>query len=124
LPISHPSKSGWNVWKRISNGQDTGALEGDELSRASKGLLESEKPLREWKPIARKEAGEGFAFLSEKPMIEVENIGEEQLDRLTDDRGRADLPMNMDRTLSRQTRSGDGGTFLRRVANISGGTTK
>src|SRR6516165_12502839 len=52
------------------------------LQRA-KAWLESEKPLREME-ISEDERKlvKGFAFLSEKPMIYVHNIGEDQLDRL------------------------------------------
>jgi ribosome-binding ATPase YchF (GTP1/OBG family) len=41
----------------------------------------------------------GFAFLSEKPMIEVENIGEDQLSRLTEMQVRQNLAANIDRTI-------------------------
>ena len=52
------------------------------LQRA-KAWLESEKPLREMEVSEdEKRLVKGFAFLSEKPMIYVENIGEDQLDRL------------------------------------------
>jgi len=53
------------------------------LQRA-KAWLESEKPLREMEEITDEERKlvKGFAFLSEKPMIYVENIGEDQLERL------------------------------------------
>ena len=52
------------------------------LERA-KEWLESEKPLREMEVSEEeKKLVKGFAFLSEKPMIYVENIGEDQLDRL------------------------------------------
>src|SRR6266446_2696602 len=52
------------------------------LQRA-KAWLESEKPLREMEVTGEdKKLVKGFAFLSEKPMIYVENIGEDQLDRL------------------------------------------
>jgi len=53
------------------------------LQRA-KAWLESEKPLREMVEITDEERKlvKGFAFLSEKPMIYVENIGEDQLERL------------------------------------------
>src|SRR2546422_2053985 len=52
------------------------------LQRA-KEWLESEKPLREMEVIdEEKKLVKGFAFLSEKPMIYVENISEDQLDRL------------------------------------------
>src|SRR5215467_12383771 len=52
------------------------------LQRA-KAWLESEKPLREMQ-VAEDERKlvKGFAFLSEKPMIYVENIGEGDLDKL------------------------------------------
>jgi GTP-binding protein YchF len=54
------------------------------LQRA-KAWVESERPLREMEstPDERRLA-KGFAFLSEKPVIYVENIGENQLDRLKD----------------------------------------
>jgi GTP-binding protein YchF len=52
------------------------------LQRA-KAWLESEKPLREVEiSDEEKKLVKGFAFLSEKPMIYVENLGEDQLDRL------------------------------------------
>src|SRR2546422_6320618 len=52
------------------------------LQRA-KAWLESEKPLREMEISEdEKKLVKGFAFLSEKPMIYVENIGEDQLERL------------------------------------------
>jgi GTP-binding protein YchF len=52
------------------------------LQRA-KTWLESEKPLREMEiGDDEKKLVKGFAFLSEKPMIYVENIGEDQLNRL------------------------------------------
>src|SRR5258707_13074124 len=52
------------------------------LQRA-KAWIESEKPLREMETSEdEKKLAKGFAFLSEKPMIYVENIGEDQLDRL------------------------------------------
>src|SRR6185295_18762898 len=60
------------------------ALEKEQayLTRA-KEWLESEKPLREMEISEdEKKLVKGFAFLSEKPMIYVENIGEDQLDRL------------------------------------------
>lgn len=49
----------------------------------AKAWLEAEKPLREME-ISEEESklGRGFSFLSEKPMIYVENIGEAELDRL------------------------------------------
>src|SRR5215467_9397362 len=52
------------------------------LQRA-KIWLESEKPLREMEVAEdEKKLVKGFAFLSEKPMIYVENVGENELDRL------------------------------------------
>ena len=52
------------------------------LQRA-KAWLEAEKPLREMEMNdEEKKLVKGFAFLSEKPMIYVENIGEDQLERL------------------------------------------
>src|SRR4029453_1783288 len=52
------------------------------LQRA-KAWLESEKPLREIEVSEdERKLVKGFAFLSEKPMIYVENVGEDQLDRL------------------------------------------
>jgi ribosome-binding ATPase YchF (GTP1/OBG family) len=49
----------------------------------AKAWLESEKPLREMETgPEEKKLVKGFAFLSEKPVIYVENIGEGQLDRL------------------------------------------
>jgi GTP-binding protein YchF len=54
------------------------------LERA-KAWLETERPLREMAvDEEEKKLTKGFAFLSEKPMIEVENIGEDQLSRLTE----------------------------------------
>src|SRR5881628_3771996 len=51
------------------------------LERA-KAWLESEKPLREMEVTEdEKKLVKGFAFLSEKPMVYLENIGEDQLDR-------------------------------------------
>jgi len=52
------------------------------LERA-KPWLESEKPLRDLAmDEEEKRLVKGFAFLSEKPMLYVDNIGEDQLDRL------------------------------------------
>jgi len=52
------------------------------LQRA-KAWLESERPLREMEVAEdEKKLVKGFSFLSEKPMVYVENIGEAQLDRL------------------------------------------
>src|SRR5215471_16364233 len=52
------------------------------LERA-KPWLESEKPLRDFAmDEEEKRMVKGFAFLSEKPMVYVDNIGEDQLERL------------------------------------------
>ena len=67
--------------KDLKRGGKTPALtiEMNYLERA-KAWLESEKPLREMETDnEEKKLVKGFAFLSEKPMIEVENIGEDQL---------------------------------------------
>src|SRR5437667_708306 len=51
--------------------------------QCAKEWLESEKPLREMEVgDEEKKLVKGFAFLSEKPMLYVDNIGEDQLDRL------------------------------------------
>lgn len=69
------------------------------LQRA-KAWLESEKPLREMEISEdEKKLVKGFAFLSEKPMIYVENIGEDQLDRLRRPEGRAALRPNTEETI-------------------------
>jgi GTP-binding protein YchF len=69
------------------------------LERA-KAWLESEKPLREM-PMddEEKKLVKGFAFLSEKPMIEVENIGEDEIARLAEPEVPRDLSPNTERTL-------------------------
>jgi ribosome-binding ATPase len=69
------------------------------LERA-KAWLESEKPLREMQvDEEERKLVRGFAFLSEKPMIEVQNIGEDQLSRLTEIQTQQELPANTDRTI-------------------------
>src|SRR5262245_32804574 len=69
------------------------------LQRA-KAWLESEKPLREME-VAEDERKlvKGFAFLSEKPMIYVENIGEDQLDRLRHPGAHGSLRPNTEQTM-------------------------
>jgi ribosome-binding ATPase YchF (GTP1/OBG family) len=87
--------------KDLKRGGKTAPLvtEMNYLERA-KAWLESEKPLREMETDSEeKKLVKGFAFLSEKPMIEVENIGEEQLDRLTEMEASQKLPANLDRTI-------------------------
>jgi len=69
------------------------------LNRA-KAWLESEKPLREME-ISEEERKlvKGFAFLSEKPMIYVENIGEDQLERLRHPDSHGALRPNTEQTI-------------------------
>lgn len=86
--------------KDLKKGGKTPALllEQGYLDRA-KAWLESEKPLREMPGSDdEKKLVKGFAFLSEKPMIEVENIGEDQLSRLTEVQARSSMGPNADRT--------------------------
>lgn len=70
------------------------------LQRA-KAWLESEKPLREMEIMEdEKKLVKGFAFLSEKSMIYVDNIGESELDRLrTAADGGSQLRPNTDATV-------------------------
>lgn len=69
------------------------------LQRA-KAWLESEKPLREMEiGEDEKKLVKGFAFLSEKPMIYVENIGEDQLDRLRHPDANRTLRPNTEQTI-------------------------
>jgi GTP-binding protein YchF len=68
------------------------------LQRA-KAWLESEKPLREMEVSDEKKLVKGFAFLSEKPMIYVENIGEDQLDRLRHPEAHGALRPNTEQTI-------------------------
>jgi ribosome-binding ATPase YchF (GTP1/OBG family) len=66
----------------------------------AKAWLESEKPLREME-ISEEERKlvKGFAFLSEKPMIYVENVGEDQLDRLRHPDAHGTLRPNTEQTI-------------------------
>jgi hypothetical protein len=87
--------------KDLRKGGKTPALllEQNYLVRA-KAWLESEKALREMPATdEEKRLVRGFAFLSEKPMIDVENIGEDQLARLTEMQQPANLPANTERTI-------------------------
>ena len=69
------------------------------LQRA-KAWLESEKPLREMEISGdEKKLAKGFAFLSEKPMIYVQNIGEDQLDRLRRPEAHPTLRQNTEETI-------------------------
>src|SRR5438876_5083082 len=69
------------------------------LHRA-KAFLESERPLREME-ISEDERKlvKGFAFLSEKPMIYIENIGEDELERLRHPDAHATLRPNTEQTI-------------------------
>jgi GTP-binding protein YchF len=67
---------------------------------SAKAWLESEKPLREMEVSEEeKKLVKGFAFLSEKPMLYVDNIGEEQLDRLRHPQSTAGLRPHTERTM-------------------------
>jgi ribosome-binding ATPase len=69
------------------------------LQRA-KVWLESERPLREMAVNdEERKLIKGFAFLSEKPMIYVENIGEDQLDRLRHPGAHGTLRPNTEQTI-------------------------
>jgi len=69
------------------------------LQRA-KSWLESERPLREMEiSDDEKKLVKGFAFLSEKPMIYVENVGEDQLDRLKNPDSHGTLRPNTEQTI-------------------------
>jgi ribosome-binding ATPase len=69
------------------------------LQRA-KAWIESEKPLREMTMTEdERKLVKGFAFLSEKPMMYVENVGEDQLDRLRHPVAEADLRPNTESTI-------------------------
>src|SRR6059036_29020 len=69
------------------------------LQRA-KSWLESEKPLREMEVDEdERKLVKGFSFLSEKPMVYLENIGEAQLDRLRHPRPEEALRPNTEHTI-------------------------
>src|SRR5205823_12584122 len=58
------------------------------------------KPLREMDVNEEeRKLVRGFAFLSEKPMIYVENVGEDQLDRLRNPDAHGTLPVNTEQTI-------------------------
>jgi GTP-binding protein YchF len=68
--------------------------------RRAKQWLESERPLREMEVSGEeRKLVKGFAFLSEKPMIYVENIGEDQLDRLRRHDAHVALRPNTEQTI-------------------------
>lgn len=69
------------------------------LQRA-KAWIESEKPMREMEINEdERKLARGFAFLSEKPMIYVENVGEDQLDRLRHPETTGPLRPNTEQTV-------------------------
>lgn len=69
------------------------------LDRA-KAWLESERPLREMEiPDDERKLIRGFSFLSEKPMVYVWNIGEDQLDRLRENARRNSPTPRTDTTI-------------------------
>jgi ribosome-binding ATPase len=68
--------------------------------QGAKAWLESEKPLREMEVSDdERKMVKGFAFLSEKAMIYVENIGEDQLDRLRHSQVHGVLRPNTEQTI-------------------------
>src|SRR6185436_4069279 len=69
------------------------------LQRA-KAFLESERPLREMEiSDDERKLVKGFAFLSEKPMIYIENIGEDELERLRHPDEHGTLRPNTEQTI-------------------------
>ncbi len=69
------------------------------LERA-KAWLESEKPLREMEVSNdEKKLIKGFAFLSEKPMLYIVNVGEEEIDRLKHPEAHGTLSPNTEQTI-------------------------
>lgn len=83
--------------KKIKN--PAGEKELASLQRA-KAWLESERPLREMEVSDdEKKLVKGFAFLSEKPMIYVENIGEEDIERLKHPEAHSALRPNTEQTI-------------------------
>lgn len=70
------------------------------LLQRAKAWLETEKPLREMEVSdEERKLVKGFAFLSEKPVIYVENIGEDQLDRLRHPVAQGALRPNTEQTI-------------------------
>jgi GTP-binding protein YchF len=70
------------------------------LLQRAKAWLESEKPLREMEVTGEeRKLVKGFAFLSEKPVIYVANIGEDQLDRLRHPDAHGELRPNTEETI-------------------------
>lgn len=86
--------------KDLKKGKTTALLKEIAYLERAKAWLESEKPLREMTiDEEERKLTKGFAFLSEKPMIEVENIGENQLERLTRMESDRHLSPNTERTV-------------------------
>jgi ribosome-binding ATPase YchF (GTP1/OBG family) len=77
------------------------ALEKELVYRErAKAWLESERPLRQMEVSEdERKLVKGFALLSEKPMIYVENVGEDQLDRLRTTDSHGPLPLNTEQTI-------------------------
>jgi ribosome-binding ATPase len=70
------------------------------LLQRAKAWLETEKPLREMEVSDdERKLVKGFAFLSEKPVIYVDNIGEDQLDRLRHPVAHGTLRPNTEQTI-------------------------
>jgi GTP-binding protein YchF len=69
--------------KDLKKQKSPALLKEQALLDRAKPWLESEKPLRDLAMDEdEKRLVKGFAFLSEKPMVYVDNIGEDQLERL------------------------------------------
>jgi len=69
--------------KDLKKQKSPALLKEQALLERAKPWLESEKPLRDMvMDEEEKRLVKGFAFLSEKPMVYVDNIGEGQLERL------------------------------------------
>ena len=83
--------------KKLKNAE--GEKELAYLQRA-KAWLESEKPLREMEVSSdEKKLIKGFAFLSEKPMLYIVNVGEEEIDRLKHPEAHGTLSPNTEQTI-------------------------
>jgi GTP-binding protein YchF len=86
--------------KDLKKGKTPALLKELSYLERAKPWLEAGKPLREMETDSEeKKLVKGFAFLSDKPMIEVENIGEDQLPRLTEMQAPRELPPNLERTI-------------------------
>lgn len=86
--------------KDLKKGRTPALIKEQAYLERAKAWLESEKPLREMTVDEdEKKLVRGFAFLSEKPIIEVENISEDQLDALTQMSTPRELPANTEHTI-------------------------